>query len=308
MTPCHFLTWNLGGRRRKEGRERARRALELVVDHLIGQGTCVAALQEVCLPDGVLVEDVILEKSGGRIAALEQTLGTKVLLLHSRDLLPRDVHRYSASLDNEPGGERLVGATFGADVSWGGLQVLGVHLRDRGTSPEGQGRGVDSAGWQRDFLEFWKGGPLVVLGDFNADPYEPEVCARSGGFFALRDRETLWKSPRWVDKTPRLPLFNPMWQHLREKRWPEPRGTFAYDDEKRGIRSWIYDQILLGGSGFELLDGLVEGPLVHGKLGESWLITKQDGRSAGGYPSPSLWDHLPVSVLVDMEKVGSCRI
>lgn len=134
MAPCYFLTWNLGARKDSAA---AQAAFELISEHLPTFGTCIAALQEV--PEGITLEDVA-KGSNGLIRVVEKTVGQKVLLVHSRDVSPSRVF-------TEP---RMVGATFGGAL-WGGLQVLGVHLNDRGSLPEGQGRGVDASKWQNGF-------------------------------------------------------------------------------------------------------------------------------------------------------------
>jgi hypothetical protein len=255
---CYFLTWNLGGNTRPEHVEGA---LELLVGHLLARGTCIAALQEARRVTGATIRQLVENGSNGALLVAEQTLGETVLLLHSRDLRSHDIRPYA----------RMTGATFGGDV-WGGVQVLGVHLRDRMIRQEGQERGVDAVGWQRDFLRFWRGGPLIVLGDFNADPYHSEVCARAGGFFGLRDRDTLdWRGPVLDDDgVPRLPLYNPMWAHLAEKTDGAPRGTLNYANPRKGIGSWCYDQILVSR---DLVDGLGWGPGIWAKMEGRSLVT-----------------------------------
>ncbi len=292
MNSCYFLTWNLGGHKNAET---ALRALELAAAHLVDMGTCIAALQEVHLPTGASVKDIIDDASKGLLVVIERTLGAKVLLLHSRNVRSRGLRAYG----------RMVGATFGADVAWGGLQVLGVHLDDRQTTAPGTARGFTAAGWQGDFVDFWKGGPLVVMGDFNADPYDPEMCARSGGFFALRDRDTLDQQPMVADGALRLPIFNPMWAHLSEKDGSMPRGTNAYRNPHQGPPARTYDQILVSR---ELVDSVAGLPGIWARIGDKSLITKRDGRGPGGYPRASFTDHLPVGVFIDLEGVSSCRI
>ncbi len=287
MMPCYFLTWNLGNLKDSAA---PLEAFELLLKHLPMFGTCIAALQEV--PKEITLEDVA-KRSNGLLQVVEKTVGQKVLLVHSRDLTASNVSIHP----------RMVGATFGG-TSWGGLQVLGVHLDNRWSSPEGQGRGVDAVKWQNDFLKFWKGGPLVALGDFNAEPHHPEVCAREGGFFAVRDRDTLVRPPILVDGVMRLPLYNPMWSHLQEKDGSMPRGTHDYEHAQKGIRSWVYDQILLSR---ELVVGLWGMPHIWGEMGTTRYVTQRDGRSDGGYINRKV-DHLPVGAFIDLEEVSLCRI
>lgn len=152
-------------------------------------------------------------------------------------------------------------------------------------------------------FKFWKGGPLIALGDFNAEPHHPEVRARDGGFFAVRDRGTLIRPPVLVNGSVRLPLYNPMWSHLQEKDGSMPRGT--HDDERahEGIRSRVYDQILLGR---ELVVGLRGTPHIWGEMGTIRYVTRRDGRGHGGYPRKA--DHLPVGAFVDLEEVFPCQV
>ena len=285
-----MLLPHLEPRRFKEGVDRGAGSIRAATEASSANVRDVhPALQEV--PKGITLEDVA-KHSSGLMRAVEKTIGEKVLLVHSRDVA-------ASRVSIRP---RMVGATFGG-ASWGGLQGLGVHLDNRWSNPEGQGRGVDASKWQSDFLSFWKGGPLVALGDFNAEPHHPEVCARDGGFFAVRDRDTLSRPPVVVHESLRLPLYNPMWSHLQEKDGSVPRGTHHYEHDQKGIGPWVYDQILVSR---ELVVGLRGTPSIWGNMGGTRYLTRRDGRSDGGYPRSV--DHLPVGAFVDLEEVYLCRI
>jgi exonuclease III len=181
----------------------------------------------------------------------------------------------------------VIKSTSGAD-----LGVVGIHAVDRRNTPTEYAR-MSWAGQLRTELEnFW--GPyqaLVVMGDFNADPYHPEVSARRG-MFAVRDRveaDVDWESSLIGGKL--RPLYNPMWRLLPESS-TRPSGTYLLNSEDQGIRWRLCDQILVSRD----LIGRINGdPEILPRLSGSALTTKR------GYPSSSKFsDHLPVQLRLKM--------
>lgn len=285
MSSCYLFTWNLNANSRKATVDKlAETAFSLAVQHLAKQGTFIAAIQEP--PEGIS-KDITMADSGGRVRIVERSLGAKVMILHSDDL---------HAIKTEPF-DRMFGSTFGGDV-WGDLQVLGVHIEDKRSYPEGPGRNDKIKKSGCEYLDFWRGGPLIVLGDFNANPWHPEVCAKEGAFYALRDRDVLEKEkkPTECGGGLRFPLYNPMWKHLQEKKYPEPRGTNDYTDDYGGIRPCLYDQVLLSK---HLMNRVDEPPIILNEIAGQSLITDNKKRSAGGYPN--FTDHLPVSMKINLQ-------
>jgi hypothetical protein len=74
--------------------------------------------------------------------------------------------------------------------------AAGVHAVDRLNHPTEFERGSHAALARRELDERWDPGrPLVMLGDFNADPGEREICAREG-LFAVRRIEDVTDAAR----------------------------------------------------------------------------------------------------------------
>ena len=138
---------------------------------------------------------------------------------------------------------------------------------------------------------FWRNDrPLVMLGDFNADPYDAEVSARNG-MFAVRDSaETVrdWESV--LVAGPMRPLYNPMW-HLLPESGTRPGGTYLLNSQDRGIRWRLCDQILVSRDLVSRIDGL---PEILPKLSTTRLTTKD------GNPQTSISDHLPVQLRINL--------
>ncbi|WP_437835555.1 hypothetical protein [Sorangium sp. So ce1153] len=195
-----------------------------------------------------------------------------------------------------------------------GLRFFALHLPGRRDLPDGK-RDGPLAVLASAFHAAWKGGPVVLAGDFNADPYHREIAAR-GYFWAVRDRSEL--SHRRVQRLPsapgldvvhsgkvhpaatdlralvtladRSPLYNPMWKWLPERR-KHPRGTHYYLDDDCGISWHCYDQILLSP---ELVEH-VQDFRVLSKLGKTNLIEGDQKKPIEtGYS-----DHLPVTLVLD---------
>ncbi len=292
MSSCYFFSWNLGA---NTNAQRAGRAFELAVKHLATQeGEFIAALQEV--PNDVSAT-LTMESSNFRVRPVERTVGAKVMLLHSANVRTLRSEKFS----------RTSGAAFASDV-WGDLQVMGVHIDGHlHGSPSSRQDNIRTSVGQ--IVNWWRGGPLVVLGDFNADPYHMEMCASESGFYALRDRDIIeWsREPTSSRKWLRFPLYNPMWRHLQEKNThllaqreqdiPEARGTNKFTDKYGELSSRVYDQILVSR---DLMDKIVDGPNILSTLEAQQLITPRDGRGPGGYPKEKMCDHLPITMKIDV--------
>lgn len=275
-----FLTWNLG---------RGERAFRLALSHLAGlSGEFVAALQE--LPPSASSTAKARRLSGSltqnRVKCLNVMGSTRAPgrlgLFTSREL---------SATDFKQDGNQRMGMMALKSKRWSELYVVGVHAVDRRNVSSEYARGT-LAGLSRLEIEaFWKPNrPLVVMGDFNADPYHPEVSGRLG-LFAVRDRREAhrdWEST--LVAGPMRPLYNPMWRLLPEN--PSgPGGTFVLNSGDQGIRWRLCDQILVSR---ELMDKLDGPPQILSMLVGTKLTT------AAGNPSGRISDHLPVHLSVKM--------
>lgn len=188
-------------------------------------------------------------------------------------------------------GNRRMAMTTVQSTSWSGLRVVGFHAVDRRNTATEYARGAWGVLSRLEVEAFWKPKQaLVVMGDFNADPYHPEVSARQG-MFAVRDRVEAardWESS--LVAGPMRPLYNPMWQLLPESS-TRPGETFLLNSEEHGIRWRLCDQILVSR---DLVAKIVGEPEILSNLSNVSLVTKH------GYPSAKFSDHLPVQLRVKM--------
>lgn len=286
-----LFTWNLHS---------SPEALELACKYLAKQASCIAAFQE--LPEEFGTDQLVLWGEG-RLRRLDQPaltstsrtskwIESSVALIASEDIeidLLGKKHEYSP-LDSE---RRLAGVTV-TTKSWPRvqLQVLAVHAWDQWNRNSEVNRG-DWKRIARGVLdEFWVDGPLVVMGDLNANPWDHEISSRSG-FYALRQKD--W--PRQDRKTKQhgaeryaRPLYNPMWVLLPDG--SERPGTHYYDGADSDLRWHCFDQILVSGD----LQPYIRRPEALETLdGES--LVKQNGE-------PRIGNHLPVQLTIDMGKVN----
>ena len=173
------------------------------------------------------------------------------------------------------------------------MTVVCVHARGRGFQNQAEARG-ESTSWGRTQVRNYEhdGEELVIMGDFNANPYHFEMCSRKG-WYAVRDRVDLFDRrgrPKVTDpkrERPR-PLYNPMWLNLPEPTAERPAfGTHHFNSTDNHFPWCHYDQILIS-------HGLVESarPLeILTRLNGQRLVT-ESCRTIGDVYS----DHLPVEL------------
>lgn len=175
-----------------------------------------------------------------------------------------------------------------------GLKVIGVHAVDRRNVPAEDARVAHAMLLRQGIEGSWKPGcPLIVMGDFNADPYDREICSRLG-IFAIRDSREMnrdWASPMVGYGERMRPLYNPAW-HLLPESNTRPGGTFLFNSNDRGIRWRICDQILVSR---ELMMSIEGHPEILAKIGGEKLVSEE------GAPNESrISDHLPLQMRVQI--------
>lgn len=171
--------------------------------------------------------------------------------------------------------------------------MIGIHAVDRVSLASEYGRGSWGVLARQALNEHWgAAASLVLMGDFNADPYDAEVASRAG-LFAERDRARASvprPSPTVGHGEQLRPLYNPMWMLLPEAR-SGPGGTLDFDNVDRGIRWRLCDQILLSP---DLSAQLVGPPTILDHLAGKTLLTRQ------GTPQSRVSDHLPVELRLSL--------
>ena len=170
--------------------------------------------------------------------------------------------------------------------AWGPIGIAAIHAGSRGSS-QGAKRIAKAVNARASVDKFLPGSPKVVFGDFNANPYEAEMCSPDC-FFALRNRDEL------ASKSNKEPLYNPFWSWLAEVPAHGPaRGTLYYPSDESGFPWQCYDQILLSK---DLIEH-AQPSLIHCHLprgAERQILTKKaDNFRPKGAPYS---DHLPVEL------------
>lgn len=199
--------------------------------------------------------DWLRSEVGTRLAAPPTGRDQRVAFVSTPDLVWQGTPAVFVSDSLKEASERMVAAQFSAG-GFHNVQVIGVHFPDRRTLPEGDSRETVVGELAKEFHRFWGfwgHGPLLLLGDFNANPFHPELAERRF-LWAIRDRDYLETSEslttrKLPDDVPviaggrryeslrarkqelgapsRKPLFNPMWRFLSEQA-KHPRGTYHY--------------------------------------------------------------------------------
>lgn len=196
--------------------------------------------------------DWLRSEVGTRLVAPSTGRDRRIAFVSTPDLTWHDAPAVFVSENLKEASERMVGARFSAR-GFPNVQLVGAHFPDRRTLPAGDGRETIVGELAKEVHHFWDHGPLIMLGDFNANPFHPEMAERRF-LWAIRDRDYLesgealttrelrenvpvlsrgqrYESHRAMaqelGKPLRKPLFNPMWRFLSE-RAQHPRGTYHY--------------------------------------------------------------------------------
>ena len=276
-----LFTWNL---------DKNSTALPLALAHMQLSGeSFIGCLQEMPPEAGTtaLARDVTTALVGDAIRCLGVTEAAppykhgRVGLFCSPDLS-------STAIDVEHDARQRMAVIVvqGAPVS--PLSIVGYHGESRGS---GGDRGRIGADARREIDQRCARGSVVMLGDFNANPFDAEVCG-SEGLFAVRDRSEArkeWASPLLAPGKRQRPLYNPMWSLLPEDA-ERPAGTHTFD--RAHMLHWrLYDQILVSP---DLIDTIREPPEILAEIAGQRLLTD------AGNIDKSISDHLPVQLRVTL--------
>lgn len=274
-----LFTWNL---------HKKPTALRLALAHLLGSKTSfIGCLQELPPEMGTTVLARAVTKTLARDAI--RCLGIteaappykhgRVGLFCSPDLTPTAV-----DVAHDPRQRMAVIAVEGAAIT--PLSVVGYHGESRGVERDRSRIGADA---RREIDRHCGRSSLVMLGDFNANPFDAEVCG-SAGLFAVRDRGEArdeWASALVAIGQTQRPLYNPMWSLLPENAG-RPAGTNVYD--RAEMLHWrLYDQILVSP---DLIDTIREPPEILPEVAGQWLLTD------AGNIDKTISDHLPAQLRI----------
>ncbi len=301
----HVLTWNI---------HRSAEAFRLACLHLASAGErYVMCLQE---PPGESNLIGLMPESTRTKIDLRMGVADRILFLSTRDVRWHDEPAVFIPRGSREATERMVGAEI-VVPGFDRIQIIGVHFPDRRTVPEDVTRHRENV--IRDLaIEircFWQDGPLVVLGDFNANPFHMEI-AGARYLWAVRDRSNLDRQrpplrSRFNPLTPVIrdgkrfenlsavedalpgqlkpqrPLYNPMWRWLGEQE-AHPKGTYRYDGDDAILEWNCLDQVLVSADFADRIDVRIMTRL-HGES-----LIARDHKT----PKAQFSDHLPVEAQI----------
>jgi endonuclease/exonuclease/phosphatase family metal-dependent hydrolase len=172
--------------------------------------------------------------------------------------------------------------------------LVGVHMRSKlHQSSESHGLSLLPAAHEIRAAEDRLGTQrTVVVGDFNADPYETSIVAATG-FHAVMTRQRAQRGARTVGGIEQPFFYNPMWSYLGDLSQGPP-GTYHYSHGEEAERFWhSFDQVLLRPAMLE-----------HFREGSVRVVTQAGSLSLAnrdGYPdADKLSDHFPVVLTLYM--------
>lgn len=282
------LTWNINGQ------QAARARLYRYLSRQRDEG-CVA-VQELTpygtsLPDRSSFDAEVRQSTGGRfhLAAMASGPGRQALIVST-----------SWATTDEQSSARLVSTTAKSSRSqWQGLRIVGVHARSHVWADAAEDRAHHMAMLLHDLPTHWKGGPAIVLGDFNAAPYDLEMTG-SNQLGASRERRELVVHGGCRISGPSL--YNPCWTLLADAASDsEPAGTTFYAKPSVGVRWHCYDQILVSEELARHWSASWAPRKVQRLSGHQ--ILDRDGRCKA-----PISDHVPVRTTLNIHEVPECRV
>ena len=166
-----------------------------------------------------------------------------------------------------------------------GKQIIGfVHLPSK-LHKKSQDR-INELSYLKGQIEGHNMKNIIVMGDFNADPFEEELVTASS-MHSLSDSRNVMKGTRIVQDRMYQMYYNPMWNLFGDG--DGIPGTYYYSSAESTNYFWhIFDQVVIGSElikNFEL-DRLNIITSVNGKE----LVNKR------GIPNVS--DHLPITFTI----------
>ena len=284
------LTWNI------DGGLPARTELYRFLNTRRGEG--VVAVQEwvpysQAMPAFAVIDAEVSARTNNRFRLVTVALGKgRSVLLASE----------SIKWVNEVESKRLVSATFAsAAEGWRGLRIIGVHARSKlWGAAERHNRDLHMAKLIRDLSGHWAqtGGPALMLGDFNAEPFAEEIAGR-GRLGACRERlEVVEHGFRGIG-TPAL--YNPTWALLGDSdNALVPAGTYYYKDEGRGVQWQCIDQLMVSRE-IAVAWKTSWNPRMLPRLSRHHVL-------ADGRPVTPLSDHVPLFAELAINQVKECQI
>ena len=124
----------------------------------------------------------------------------------------------------------------------------------------------------------------IVMGDFNANPYE-KTCLDAGGFHALPIRDVVKRESRIISDVEFKMFYNPTWNLLGDFNYPP--GTFYHNGNETNNPFW------------HLLDQVIIRPSLISRFNEKSLkiihtVNEISITDVSGHPEKNYSDHFPI--------------
>ncbi|WP_394532804.1 hypothetical protein C1N83_27965 (plasmid) [Priestia aryabhattai] len=173
------------------------------------------------------------------------------------------------------------------------ILVVGVHLRDQ-YSVHSEDL-YDLAGQHRELIDKQQVDKVIVIGDFNMNPYEKGIMGATG-FNAIMSREEIRYNPfRTFGYKQSKFYYNPSWDAYSLS---SPNGTYHYNSNTKALNPYwhLLDQVIISA---DLMDCYVEKSFnIVTKIKSTELLKKITSRSTkleNCIPDKENYsDHLPI--------------
>lgn len=178
------------------------------------------------------------------------------------------------------------------------ILVVGVHLRDRYSHDLNDLS--DLAGQHREFIDSYNVDKVLVVGDFNMNPYEKGIMGFTG-FNAIFSKEEICYNPQRKFGYREKPLYyNASWDAYK---LPSPQGTYYYNDNNTSLNPYwnLLDQVLFSSG---MMDSYVKDSFrIITEIAGIELLKDTKSRSTGitkKVIDTNHSDHLPIMFQVDI--------
>ena len=168
--------------------------------------------------------------------------------------------------------------------------VVAVHAISHASEDNVRKRGKRAGSLRRAFNDVQRNEHALMIGDFNADPFDEEVWDNDR-LFAIRDREVVRHACSRIPVRGSQPLWNPCWSLIGEcTSMTYSGGSFYYPKELKHSHWFLFDQVFLTHS----LIPFFKEVRVLDDIGGPLTIPFQPGPRM-----VQIGDHLPLSLSLD---------
>lgn len=225
----------------------------------------------------------VVESLGCAYRAINPSCLNNKVLLFAKDTVTLESSVFEA--------DRFITCTVKCDsVSY---NIASTHLPDKLSDPKGGSRKEclrDIVAKLREIEDETSCNRSVVIGDFNADPFEDEMTEPDTLFSTVYRDVIASRSVRKKGGKMRHVMYNPVLMSLPKK--GDIHGSYYYDKDRAPLYWHFYDQVVVS----ESLVGSIASCVYLRSIGSKELLKN-------GRPNTSISDHLPLFVKIE----GDCN-